>query len=87
VEVDTVTATQEPAADPSSEENADDRLDALAVTDQADLQEPEDEDSSNPDAEAGSARAVFHVNVSLDSSLDTEKLERQLRLLRKYGAI
>lgn len=32
-------------------------------------------------------RAVFHVNVSLDSSLDTEKLEKQLALLKRYGAI
>jgi hypothetical protein len=32
-------------------------------------------------------RAVFNVNVNLDSSLDTEKLEKQLRLLKRYGAI
>lgn len=32
-------------------------------------------------------RAVFNVSVSLDSSLDTEKLEKQLRLLKKFGAI
>jgi hypothetical protein len=32
-------------------------------------------------------RAVFNVNVTLDSSLDTDKLERQLRLLKKFGAI
>jgi hypothetical protein len=32
-------------------------------------------------------RAVFNVSVSLDSSLDTEKLERQLALLKRYGAI
>lgn len=32
-------------------------------------------------------RAVFNVNVTLDSSLDTEKLERQLRLLKRFGAI
>jgi hypothetical protein len=34
-----------------------------------------------------SARAVIHVNVTLDSSLDTDKLEKQLSLLRKFGAI
>ena len=33
------------------------------------------------------AQSVIRVNVTLDSSLDTEKLERQLALLRKYGAI
>lgn len=32
-------------------------------------------------------RAVFNVNVTLDSSLDTEKLERQLQLLKRYGAL
>jgi hypothetical protein len=32
-------------------------------------------------------RAVFHVNVTLDSSLDTEKLAKQLELLKRFGAI
>ena len=32
-------------------------------------------------------RAAIQVNVTLDSSLDTEKLEKQLALLRKYGAL
>lgn len=32
-------------------------------------------------------RAVFNVNVTLDSSLDTEKLEKQLQLLKRYGAL
>ena len=35
----------------------------------------------------GRARATIQVNVTLDSSLDTEKLEKQLALLRKYGAL
>lgn len=35
----------------------------------------------------GTPRAVFHVNVNLDASLDTEKLERQLALLKRFGAI
>ena len=34
-----------------------------------------------------SSRAVIQVNIDLDSSLDTDKLEKQLALLRKYGAI
>jgi len=33
------------------------------------------------------SRALINVNISLDSSLDTEKLEKQLALLRKFGAI
>ncbi len=32
-------------------------------------------------------RAAIQISVNLDSSLDTEKLERQLMLLKKYGAI
>ena len=36
---------------------------------------------------AASARSVIHVNVTIDSSLDTEKLEKQLSLLRRFGAI
>lgn len=32
-------------------------------------------------------RAVFNVNVTLDSSLDTEKLQKQLELLKRYGAL
>jgi hypothetical protein len=32
-------------------------------------------------------RAIFHVNVTLDSSLDTEKLAKQLDLLKRFGAI
>jgi hypothetical protein len=32
-------------------------------------------------------RAVFNGNVTLDASLDVEKLEKQLALLRKYGAL
>lgn len=32
-------------------------------------------------------RAVFNVNVTLDSSLDIEKLQKQLDLLKRFGAI
>jgi hypothetical protein len=32
-------------------------------------------------------RAAFQVTINLDASLDTEKLERQLQLLKRYGAI
>lgn len=70
-------------------EHADDRDAAPSVG--GDVQRPD----SNPvgASEGGSpvqppsARSVIHVNVNLDSSLDTEKLERQLELLRRYGAI
>jgi hypothetical protein len=39
------------------------------------------------DQPQASARSIIHVNVTIDSSLDTDKLEKQLSLLRKYGAI
>lgn len=32
-------------------------------------------------------RAVFNVNVTLDSSMDIEKLQKQLELLKRFGAI
>jgi hypothetical protein len=31
--------------------------------------------------------AVFNINVTLDSSLDIEKLSKQLELLKRFGAI
>lgn len=34
-----------------------------------------------------SPRAVFNVNVTLDSSLDIEKLQKQLELLKRFGAL
>lgn len=36
---------------------------------------------------AATPRAVFNVNVTLDSSLDIEKLQKQLELLKRFGAI
>jgi hypothetical protein len=56
----------------------------------AKIMDSDEEEMDNPsenNANARSARAVINVNVSLDSSLDTEKLEKQLKLLRRYGAI
>jgi hypothetical protein len=34
-----------------------------------------------------SPRAIFNVTVNLDATLDSEKLEKQLALLKRYGAI
>ena len=55
--------------------------------------EPTDDGMSGteglPDSPNGGARprAAIQINVTLDSSLDTDKLEKQLKLLRQYGAI
>jgi hypothetical protein len=38
-------------------------------------------------AGTASARSVIHINFNLDSSFDTDKLEKQLALLRRYGAL
>lgn len=44
-----------------------------------------------PDGEVNSEKltrnAMVQVSLSVDSSLDTEKLEKQLQLLKKYGAL
>lgn len=66
---------------------------------EADEEATRSEDASNEDAGAleaekqedspmrRPARAAINVTISLDSTLDTEKLEKQLRLLKQYGAI
>jgi len=33
------------------------------------------------------SQAVFNVSITLDSSLDTDKLQKQLELLKRFGAI
>ncbi len=39
------------------------------------------------EAVAKGPRAVFNVSVTLDSSLDIDKLQKQLELLKRFGAI
>ncbi|MER9023519.1 hypothetical protein NKI01_13245 [Mesorhizobium sp. M0815] len=43
--------------------------------------------ASPSEAVQAGPRAIFNVNVTLDSSLDTEKLKKQLELLKQFGAI
>ena len=45
------------------------------------------QDNSKSPFEQLGPRAVFNVNVTLDSSLDIEKLQKQLELLKRFGAI
>lgn len=71
-------------------ENAEGNLDASESNRSDDVEEFAENDEEVAEELAGSMsgrRAVFNVNVTLDSSLDTEKLERQLKLLKKFGAI
>lgn len=51
------------------------------------LEEKEENTSGRKVPKGSSPRAVFTVNVQLDASLDAEKLEKQLALLKKYGAL
>ena len=47
-----------------------------------------DASRSQPKRDSGHGpRAVFDVNVTRGSSLDTEKLQKQLELLKRFGAI
>jgi hypothetical protein len=56
-----------------------------AVEEQASHDQDSDAFPQRP--ESSTQKAIFNVNVTLDSSLDTEKLEKHLRLLKRYGAI
>jgi hypothetical protein len=49
--------------------------------------EPKTEVNSEKPRGPSRQNAVFNVNVTLDSSMDIEKLQKQLELLKKYGAI
>lgn len=63
------------------------------------LEDEDDEGDGEPETENGKTpeksgrrrsaipKAVININVSLDSTTDSEKLAKQLALLRKYGAL
>lgn len=72
-----------------AEETQDERVEDQFDKEQGRIEKPDAKsaESSKPEIPPASSRSVIHVNVTIDSSLDTEKLERQLILLRKYGAI
>jgi hypothetical protein len=61
-----------------------DRVEGSAPTDAERPLGQRDEQTPPP---AVQGRAIIHVNFTLDSSFDTDKLARQLELLRKFGAI
>jgi hypothetical protein len=65
------------------------KLDSEASLEEPDLIESDEAAAGDEVAAVDSRlpRAIFNVNISLDSSLDTEKLERQLKLLKRFGAI
>jgi hypothetical protein len=53
------------------------------ASDTADEEVPTDQ----PDLSLRPPRAAINVNVTLDSSLDIDKLAKQLELLKRYGAL
>jgi len=68
----------------AQDNNADDLYDGHSKN----AADDKSQDTSERLQENGSTpRAIFHVNVNLDASLDTDKLERHLKLLKQYGAI
>jgi hypothetical protein len=77
------TEGDEPLADPSDVEQP-----AEPHAENSEVQSADqDTELPQPRSSARSPRAVFNVNVTLDSSLDIEKLSKQLELLRRFGAI
>lgn len=46
-----------------------------------------DADTGPPNGGGPKPGVIFHVNVTLDSSLDSDKLANQLKLLKGYGVI
>ena len=90
----TATGEQRQEVDEEEEEEAG-RSDAESfqddVADDASESEPDTEDGkpAGKIARRGSSlpKAVININVSLDSTTDSDKLARQLALLRKYGAL
>lgn len=60
--------------------NVEDESDRGSMDSDASVKADQPQESAKP-------RAVFNVNVTLDSSLDIEKLAKQLELLKRFGAI
>lgn len=53
----------------------------------SEVQAEEDADMPLGKTRNTTPRVVFNVNINLDSSLDTEKRQKQLELLKRFGAI
>ena len=77
-----------------------DETDALAANGGSEEQAPENNSDDGENAEEGgngmpdggspgtnSIGSAVNVTLTVDSSMDPEKLERQLKLLKKYGAL
>lgn len=80
---------QQVADEPANRDQTDDAVNGTAPDENENDRTGENRDGRDDGTPAAgrSPRAVFNVNVTLDSSLDTEKLEKQLQLLKRYGAL
>jgi hypothetical protein len=94
---DQITHLAEAAASPTATVGADDEEGAAATSEEIGKAEPAqliDKTKSEGDEKVQkdrittrTGRALINVNISLDSSLDIDKLAKQLELLKKFGAI
>jgi hypothetical protein len=81
------TTDEEPGVEESTEaENGGSERSGLAADGAIDDQKMANARRPKVAAQSG-PRAVFNVSVTLDSSLDIEKLQKQLELLKRFGAI
>lgn len=84
-----VSQSVDPVEEPSTQDSAQSHGDAdSAAEPPAKVGDGAGKAEAQRKAFTGTApRAVFNVNVTLDASLDVEKLEKQLALLRRFGAL
>ena len=65
-----------------------DREEAESLAQNAEMRKENDSPQANTALESSAKPGVmFNVNVSLDASLDSDKLAKQLELLRSYGVL
>lgn len=73
--------------DGASESDTDDSTDERLPRVSSEFVSERETSMSSIDIVKPAPRAVFNVNITLDSSMDTEKLQKQLEVLRRYGAL
>ena len=86
-----VLPTSAPTPAPTEVKAEDGEQDGQDASDEIDgedaAEEVEAEDPALPSPRGRAVKAVVTVNVTLDSTTDSDKLAKQLALLRKYGAL
>lgn len=82
-----VSSAAEPIIDGASESDTDSGADASVSGGSSEFVSQGDMPMPSTGIVKPAPRAVFSVNITLDSSMDTEKLQKQLEVLRRYGAL